>query len=381
MIHFNSKLPHVSTTIFTVMSQLALEHGAINLSQGFPDYDCSPELVELVNKYMKSGCNQYAPMAGIPLLRERIAEKTNSLYGSDYNSETDVTITAGGTQALFTAMAAVVRPGDEVIIFDPSYDSYATTIRLFGGIVKPFELMPPDYKIDWSMVRRLISANTKMIIINSPNNPTGTILTEDDIRELTAITRGTDILILSDEVYEHLVFDGQQHLSIARFPELRERSFICASFGKLFHNTGWKVGYCLAPARLMNEFRKVHQFLVFSVNTPVQHAIAEFLQNKHYYLELNDFYQRKRDVFRELLTGSRFDLLPCQGSYFQLAAYSKISDETDINFCRRITTEFGVAPIPVSAFYTKGTHFGVIRFCFAKKQETLDRAAEKLRKV
>ena len=363
------------------MSQLALEKRAINLSQGFPDFDCSPELIELVNKYMKSGHNQYAPMAGLPSLRERIAEKTNLLYGSEYSFETDVTVTAGGTQALFTAIATTIQPNDEVIIFDPSYDSYAPTIRLFGGIVKPFELSPPDYNIEWAMVRRLVSANTKMIIINSPNNPTGKILTEHDIKELSNIVRGTDILILSDEVYEHLVFDSNTHLSLARYPELRERTFICASFGKLFHSTGWKIGYCLAPARLMNEFRKVHQFLVFSVNTPVQHAVAEFLENKYHYLELGEFYQQKRDSFRQLLLGSKFDLLPCEGSYFQLATYSKISDENDLEFCRRLTSEFGVAAIPVSAFYTKGNPFGVIRFCFAKKQETLEEAAERLRKV
>lgn len=381
MIHFTSKLPHVGTTIFTLMSQLAQDAGAINLSQGFPDFDCPPELVELVSKYMQNGNNQYAPMAGIPLLRERLAEKVNSLYQSDYNPDTEVTITAGGTQALFTAMAAVIQPNDEVIIFDPSYDSYAATIRLLGGIVKPFELTPPDYKIDWMMVRRLISANTRMIIINSPKNPTGTIIDEDDIRELTLITRGTDILILSDEVYEHLVYDGKQHLSMALYPELRERSFICASFGKLFHNTGWKMGYCIAPDKLMNEFRKVHQFLVFSVNTPMQLAIADFLENKDFYLQLDNFYQQKRDLFRSLIKETRFDLLPCEGSYFQTATYEKITDENDVIFSKRLASEFGVAAIPVSAFYTKTTDFRVIRFCFAKKQETLERAVERLIKV
>jgi methionine transaminase len=381
MINFSSKLPHVGTTIFTVMSQLANETQAINLSQGFPDYDCSPELIELVSKYMRSGYNQYAPMAGLMALREQITEKVNSLHNSNYHPETDVTVTAGGTQAIFTALAASIQPNDEVIIFDPAYDSYAPAIRVLGGLVKPFELSPPDYKIDWSLVKRLITSRTRMIIINSPQNPTGTILTEEDVRELITITRGNDILILSDEVYEHLIYDGKQHLSMARVPELRERSFICASFGKLFHNTGWKTGYCLAPSALMKEFRKIHQFLIFSVNTPIQYAIADFLKNKDYYLELSGFYQDKRDYFISLMSNTRFDLLPCQGSYFQTATFSRISNENDVNFTKQLTEEFGVATIPVSAFYTKATDFGVIRFCFAKKQETLEKAVERLVKV
>ena len=381
MINISSKLPQVGTTIFTLMSQLAEETSAINLSQGFPDYECPPELTEKVNFYMKSGRNQYAPMAGLAALRERIADKVNSLHDSGYDPETEITVTAGGTQAIFTALAAIIQPSDEVIIFEPAYDSYAPSVKLLGGLVKPFELSPPDYRIDWSLVKRLITARTKMIIINSPQNPTGTILREDDIRELITITRGSDILLLSDEVYEHLVYDGRQHLSIAGIPELRDRTFICASFGKLFHNTGWKIGYCLAPSALMKEFRKIHQFLVFSVNTPMQHAIADFLQDKEYYLGLSKFYQEKRDYFSSLMAGTRFDLLPCEGSYFQTATFSRISDENDVNFTKRLTQEFGVAAIPASAFYTKGTDFGVIRFCFAKKQETLERAAERLIKV
>jgi methionine aminotransferase len=381
MIQLSSKLPQVGTTIFTVMSQLAHETGAINLSQGFPDYDCPANLVELVNQYMKKGNNQYAPMAGVQLLRERIAEKVNELHQANYHPESEVTVTAGGTQAIFTALAAVINQNDEVIIFEPAYDSYAPAIKVLGGIVKSMELAPPEYKIDWQMVKRLVSAKTRMIIINSPQNPTGTILTEDDIRELISITRGTDILILSDEVYEHLVFDGKKHLSMAGIPELQERSFVCASFGKLFHNTGWKIGYCIAPEKLMKEFRKVHQFLVFSVNTPFQHAIADFLANKNYYLELTNFYQQKRDYFTNLMAQTKFDLLPCYGSYFQTASYSKISEKKDTDFSKYLTQEYRVATIPISAFYNKGTDFGVIRFCFAKKQETLEQAVERLIKV
>ncbi len=381
MIQFTSKLPHIGPSIFSIMSQLAHEHQAINLSQGFPDYSCSPKLIELVNHYMQAGHNQYAPVAGIPKLRERIAEKVSHLHGANYNPDTEVTVTAGGTQAIFTALASVINANDEVIIFEPAYDCYAPIIKAFGGVVKSLELIPPLYKIDWEMVKRLVNVRTKMIIINSPQNPTGTTLTEEDIQALITITKETDILILSDEVYEHLIFDGKQHLSMARFPELRERSFICASFGKLFHNTGWKMGYCLAPEMFMKEFRKIHQFLVFSVNTPIQYAIADFLADKDYYLGLNTFFQEKRDYFAKLMAQTRFQLLPCNGSYFQTAIYSKISQEKDIDFCKRLTIEHGVATIPVSAFYAKNTDFGVIRLCFAKQNETLDRAVERLIKV
>ena len=381
MIPFTSKLPHVGTTIFSVMSQLAAEVNAINLSQGFPDYECSPKLIELVNKYMKKGNNQYAPMPGVLSLRERIAEKENDLHGSHYDPNTEVTITAGGTQAIFTALTAVIKPNDEVIIFEPAYDCYAPTIRLLGGVIKSFELSPPNYSIDWVMVKKLITARTRMIILNSPHNPTGMVLNEDDIKQLISITHSSDLLILSDEVYEHLIFDGHPHLSMARYPELRERSFIIASFGKLFHNTGWKTGYCLAPAWLMAEFRKVHQFMVFSVNTPIQYAISEFLTDKNSYLQLSEFYQQKRDLFIKLMKQTRFDLLPCQGSYFQSVRYSKITRENDVDFAKRLTREFGVASIPVSAFYNKGTDHHVLRFCFAKKQETLENAVNRLLKV
>src|SRR5476651_1744540 len=290
-----SKLPATGITIFTVMSALANEVGAINLSQGFPDFDTSPELIELVNSAMKAGHNQYAPMPGVMSLREQIAHKTEKLYGAVYNPDTEITITGGGTQAIYTAITAVINPNDEVIIFEPAFDCYAPAIKLVGGIVKSLELQPPNYRIDWDMVKRLINSKTRMIILNSPQNPTATILHKEDIDELCALVKNQDILILSDEVYEHLIYDGETHHSMARYPELQQRSFIIASFGKLFHATGWKVGYCLAPAFLMQEFRKVHQFLVFSVNSPMQYAMAEYLKNKRVYTDLPAFFQQKRD--------------------------------------------------------------------------------------
>lgn len=376
-----SKLPDAGTTIFSVMSALSAQYNAINLSQGFPDYECSPELISLVGQYMKKGYNQYAPMPGLLKLRERIADKQLQLHHSAYSPDTEITITAGGTQAIFTALACVIHPGDEVIIFDPAYDSYSPTVTVLGGIVRSLELIPPDYKINWEEVRKLISPRTRMIIINSPNNPTGMILREEDILELISITRMSDILILSDEVYEHLVYDDHQHLSVSRYPELKERSFITASFGKLFHNTGWKVGYCLAPEWLMTEFRKVHQFQVFSVNTPVQYAIADFMNDERNYLELGVFFQAKKNFFVNLLKGTRFDLLTCSGSYFQSVQYSRISDEKDTDLAMRLITEFGVASIPVSAFYHRRSDHHVLRFCFAKKQETLEEAVYRLSKV
>ncbi|WP_276361225.1 methionine aminotransferase [Daejeonella sp. H1SJ63] len=380
-MQLKSKLPGIGTTIFTVMSQLANQYQAINLSQGFPDYECSPELVELVNRYMKAGYNQYAPMAGVPALRERISEKQEKLHGAKYDPQTEITITAGGTQAIFASVACVIRPGDEVIIFEPAYDSYAPSVILFGGIVKSVELSAPLYITDWLEVEKLINEKTRMIILNTPNNPTGKTLTESDMSELIRITRNKDILIISDEVYEHLVYDGRQHLSISRFSELREKSFITASFGKLFHTTGWKVGYCLAPEWLMSEFRKVHQYEVFSVNSAVQFAIADFMKNERNYLEVSDFFQVKKDFFHNLMKETRFDLLPCYGSYFQSVQYSRISNEKDTDLAMRIIKEFGVAGIPVSAFYSKGTDHKVLRFCFAKKQETLEKAVNKLAKV
>ncbi|MBC7757916.1 MAG: aminotransferase class I/II-fold pyridoxal phosphate-dependent enzyme [Phormidesmis sp. FL-bin-119] len=377
-MHLNSKLPDVGTTIFTVMSQLAVQYNAINLSQGFPDYECSPELVELVYKYMLEGHNQYAPMAGLMKLREIIAEKQDLLHRSSYHPDTEITITAGGTQALFTAMACVIQSDDEVIIFEPAYDCYAPTVTLLGGVVKAVELSPPDYKINWPEVRKLVNPKTRMIILNSPNNPTGITLTDEDMAELIALTANSEILIISDEVYEHLIYDGREHLSVCRYPELKERSFITASFGKLLHTTGWKVGYCLAPEWLMKEFRKVHQFQIFSVNTPVQYAIADFLKDQNNYLALSHFFQVKKDFFSNLLVNTRFDLLPCFGSYFQSVQYSRISEEKDTDLAKRLTIEFGVASIPVSAFYSKNTDHRVLRFCFAKKQETLEKAVHRL---
>ncbi|MCX2485850.1 methionine aminotransferase [Pedobacter sp. MR2016-24] len=381
MISTYSKLPGTSTTIFTVMSQLAAEHKAINLSQGFPDYDIDPKLVNLVADAMKDGHNQYAPMTGIPALRELIADKVNHLYGADYNPDTEVTVTAGGTQAIFTALSAYITAGDEVIIFEPAYDSYAPTIKMLGGLVKPYELAPPDYDIDWEMVKKLFTANTKMIILNSPHNPTGAVLRDKDIEALIKLTKDTDILILSDEVYEHLIYDGQQHKSIAMYPELRERAFIVASFGKLLHATGWKTGYCLAPENLMKEFRKVHQFNVFSVNTPMQVGIAHYLKDPAVYMDLAGFFQEKRDLFRSLIGQTKFKLLPCNGSYFQCVTYSHFSDEADTVIAKRLITDYGVASIPVSAFYIRNTDHQVLRFCFAKKQDTLEKAVERLMKL
>ncbi|MDB5118460.1 MAG: 2-keto-4-methylthiobutyrate aminotransferase apoenzyme [Mucilaginibacter sp.] len=373
-----SKLPQVGTTIFTTMSALAAEVGAINLSQGFPDYDCSPELIELVNQAMKDGHNQYAPMAGVKALREQIAYKAEKLYGAKYNPDTEITITAGGTQAIFTAISAVVNPNDEVIVFEPAFDCYAPAIKLMGGVVKSLALEPPDYRIAWDMVKKLVNKRTKLIILNSPHNPTATILHKEDIDELSAIVKNQDILILSDEVYEHLIYDGETHHSMALYPELRQRSFIVASFGKLFHATGWKVGYCLAPDYLMQEFRKVHQFLVFSVNSAMQHGMAQYLKNEDTYLNLPAFFQQKRDHFRKGLEQTRFELLPSYGSYFQSVKYGHLTDESDAAFALRLTKEAKVACIPTSAFYTNGTDHHVLRFCFAKKQETLDDAVNRL---
>ncbi len=380
-MHLKSKLPDIGTTIFTVMSQLASEYKAINLSQGFPDYECSPQLVELVNNYMKAGYNQYAPMAGLHSLRERIAEKQEKLHQAKYNPDTEITITAGGTQALFTSIACVIRPGDEVIIFEPAYDSYTPAVILFGGLVRSVELNAPDYTINWQEVRQMINEKTRMIMINSPNNPTAKTLAEEDMAELISITRDSNILIISDEVYEHLVYDGRKHLSVSHYPELMERSFITASFGKLLHTTGWKLGYCLAPEWLMKEFRKVHQFEIFSVNSAIQHAISDYLLDERNYLEISDFFQNKKDFFYNLMQQTRFDLLPCYGSYFQSVQYSRISDEADTDLAKRIIREYGVASIPVSAFYRKGTDHRVLRFCFAKKHETLEKAVIKLAKI
>ena len=377
----NSKLPNVGTTIFTVMSKLAADHQAINLSQGFPDFSCNPDLVDLVAKYMKAGNNQYAPMAGLMPLREMLAQKTEELYGAKYDPETEITITAGATQAIYTAITAVIREGDEVIVFEPAYDCYQPAIELNGGKTVYLQLKAPNYSIDWEEVKKVMNHRTKMIIVNTPHNPTGSIMTAADMTMLQKLTKDTDIVIISDEVYEHIIFDGHQHQSAARYPHLAERSFIISSFGKTYHTTGWKIGYCVAPQNLMNEFRKVHQFLVFSTNTPVQWALAEFLKQKEQYLELGKFYQKKRDHFISLIKNSRFELTPAAGTYFQLLNFKSISSEKDTDFAIRLTKEFKLASIPISVFYHEEVDEHVLRFCFAKKEETLEAAAAIINKI
>jgi methionine aminotransferase len=376
-----SKLPTVGTTIFTVMSKLAGEHNAINLSQGFPDFNASGELIELVNSNMAKGHNQYAPMPGVMALREAIAEKTEELYSAKYDPETEITVTAGATQAIFTAIAAVVREDDEVIIFEPAYDCYQPAIELNGGKTIYLQLKAPKYNIDWDEVKKVINHRTKMIIINTPHNPTGSIMTASDMAKLEKLTKNTDIVIVSDEVYEHIIFDGQEHQSVTRYPKLAERSFVISSFGKTYHTTGWKMGYCIAPKNLMAEFRKVHQFLVFSCNTPTQYALAEFLKKKSNYIDLGNFYQKKRDYFAKLIEGSKFSFEPASGTYFQLLRYNGITQEKDTDYAIRLVKEAGVASIPISVFYHKPIYNQVLRFCFAKKEETLEKAAEILRKI
>ncbi len=376
-----SKMPGVGTSIFATMSQLATEHQAINLSQGFPDFSISKELIALVNKYMKLGHNQYAPMPGLINLREAIAEKTYKLYSAQYNPEKEITITAGATQAIFTAISAFIKEGDEVIVFEPAYDSYVPAIKLNGGIALSVELHPPDYKIDWSTVRKMINNRTKMIIINSPHNPTGTILTAQDLTQLENLTKDTDIIVLSDEVYEHIIFDNFEHQSVCRFPNLAERSLVVCSFGKTLHATGWKMGYCVAPEILMNEFRKVHQFVVFTCNTPIQYAIAEYIKNGENYLGIGRFFQQKRDFFVNALKQSKFKALPSSGTYFQLLDYSKITKESETDFAIRLTKEYKIGSIPVSVFYHKNVDHKVLRFCFAKSEKTLEKAAEILCKI
>lgn len=379
--HIKSKLPKTGTTIFTIMSALAQEHGAINLSQGFPDFMCDARLITLVEQFMRKGLNQYAPMPGILPLREAIAAKAESLYAAKYHPETEVTVTAGGTEAIYAAITAVVEEGDEVIIFEPAYDCYAPSVELNGGVAIYVELEVPDYVIDWNAVKKLINQRTKMIIINTPHNPSGMVMTAQDMKQLQKLTQNTDIIILSDEVYEHIIFDGLEHQSVMRYPKLAERSFVVFSFGKTYHNTGWKMGYCLAPAELMREFRKAHQFIVFSANTPVQYAFAEMMKDPMHYLGLRTFYEEKRNYFLKLTEGSRFKATPAAGSYFQLLSYKGISNEKDTDFAVRLTKEAGVAAIPTSVFYHHGVDRKMLRFCFAKENETLEKAAERLQKV
>jgi methionine aminotransferase len=368
----------MGTTIFTVMSRLAAECGAVNLSQGFPDFQAEPALFDAMHRHMLAGRNQYAPMAGLPELRQAIADKVAALYGPRYDIETEVTVTAGATQAIFTAIAAFVRPGDEVIVFEPVYDSYVPAIETVGGKAVYAQLKFPDYQPDWEQVAGLISPRTRMIIVNSPHNPTGSVNATVSLKKLANLLRGTDIVILSDEVYEHILFDGEQHASLCGDPELAERSIVVSSFGKTYHITGWKIGYVVAPAALMAEFRKVHQFNVFCVHAPAQLAIAEYMQDARRHLGLAVFYQQKRDFFRDLLAATPFELLPCRGTYFQLARYDRISDRPDREFAEWLTREVGVAVIPISVFYADGRDDRVVRFCFAKQEATLRAAAERL---
>ena len=376
-----SRLPRVGTTIFTVMSKLAADLGAINLSQGFPDFDCDPALVEGVTKHMREGRNQYAPMQGVPALRQAIAAKFQLFHERRYDPESEVTVTSGGTEAIFDAITCVAGRGDEVIVLEPCYDCYVPAVELSGATPVVVSLKLPDYSVDWDALRAAVTPRTRILILNSPHNPTGAILTRADIEQLKALVRGTDIVIVSDEVYEHIIFDGLQHESMARHDELAARSFIIGSFGKTYHVTGWKVGYAVAPAALSAEFRKVHQFVTFATITPVQHAIADMMATPEKLRELGPFYQAKRDLFLRLMEGSRFRPLPCGGSYFQLMDYSAITGEDDSDFAVRLTREHGVASIPTSPFLYASTAPRVLRFCFAKRDETLERAAERLVRV
>ena len=379
-----SKLPKVGTTIFTVMSALAAEKNAVNLGQGFPDFDCDPQLVHAVTEAMQRGLNQYPPMAGVPVLREAVAAKLAALHGGNYDAGSEITITAGATQAIITIILAVVHPGDEVIVLEPCYDSYVPNIELAGGTVVRVPLTPGTFRPDFEKIKAAISPKTRAIIVNSPHNPSATVWSEADMLRLQDILAPTEILLISDEVYEHMVFDaakGQTHQSAARFPGLAARAFIVSSFGKTYHVTGWKVGYVAAPASLTAEFRKVHQFNVFTVNTPVQHGLAAYMANDRPYLDLPAFYQRKRDLFRAGLENTRFKLLPSEGSYFQCVDISDVSDLNEADFCQWLTTEIGVAAIPLSAFYGDGFDQRVVRFCFAKKDATLHMALERLARL
>ena len=360
------------------MSHLALKHNAINLGQGFPDYTMSEELESLVNKAMKEGMNQYAPMSGLPILLERLAEKVFDLYNAHIHPHTDITITPGGTYAIYTALTTVLQPGDEVIVFEPAYDSYVPNIEVNGAVPVIIPLTFPGYAIPWDVVKSSITPRTKMIIINSPHNPTGSVLREDDIIQLRQIVQNTNIFILSDEVYEHLIFDGIRHESILRYPDLLERSFVCFSFGKTYHCTGWKLGYCISSSALMKEFRKIHQYNCFSCHSPSQHAFAVYLKNKNAYLQLGGFMQQKRDYFQQMMAATPFKPLPSYGSYFQCYSYKGFSEEFDKDFSIRLTTDYGVTTIPLSAFYKDEKDNKVIRFCFCKKEETLEKAVERL---
>ncbi len=377
----NHKLPHVGTSIFAVMSAMANQYNAINLAQGFPDFDCSDELKDLVANAMKKGFNQYAPMPGLMALREQIAQKTYELYSAQYHPETEITIVPGATLGIYAAINALIKDNDEVIVLEPAYDSYIPSIELSGGKAIVYEMVYPDYKIDWDQIKKLINIRTKMIILNTPHNPSGSILSAEDMLKLEKLIHNTDVLVLSDEVYEHIIFDGFEHQSVARFPDLAKRSIIVSSFGKTYHTTGWKMGYLLAPENLTDKIRRAYQFMAFAANTPVQHAYADILKRPDLYLSLGAFYQAKRDLFREGLKASRFKLLDCKGSYFQSVAYDQIADLSDVEMANHLTQEKGVAAIPVSAFYLRKTDHRVLRFCFAKTDETLNKALDILCKL
>ncbi|WP_312311396.1 methionine aminotransferase [Empedobacter brevis] len=376
-----SKLPHVSTTIFSVMSQLATEHQAINLAQGFPDFDAAPELINRLNFYSSQNYNQYAPMSGVEKLRVLLSEKYSHLYQSDYDFQNEINITSGASQAIFNVISTLIHPNDEVIIFEPAYDLYQPTVELFGGKIVPIQLTYPDYSIDFTALKQRITNKTKLIIVNNPNNPTGRILAEDDLKQFEQILKDTNCYLLADEVYEHITFDGKPHHSFAILNAVKDKIFIIGSFGKLFHITGWKIGYILAEKELMKEFRKCHQFNTFSTHTPSQYAIADYLEHPEHYLQLNDFFQQKRDFFIHGLKSTSFDVLPCEGTYFISANYAKISDLPDNEFATQLTEQHKVATIPISAFYHNKKDDHVIRFCFAKKDETLLYALDNLNKI
>ena len=371
-----SKLPNVTTSIFTIMSKMASDYNALNLSQGFPNFKSDPFLIELVNKAMEEGYNQYAPMPGYLELREIISNKTTLLHSKKYNPNTEITITAGATQAIFTAIATIINKDDEAIIFTPAYDCYGPAIELFGGITIPVQLKAPFYKPNWEEVEDKITDKTTLVIVNTPHNPSGMIFSEDDMLHLQIQTKKYNLIVISDEVYEHIIFDGLTHYSVAKYPELASRSFIAASFGKTFHNTGWKTGYCLAPENLMNEFKKIHQYNVFSVNSPIQKALSAYLKTPEHYLSLSSFYQQKRDVFLELIKDSKFKIIPSKGTYFQMLDFSDISNESDLLFAERLTKDYKIATIPTSVFNENQEDFKQIRVCFAKTEETLISAAK-----
>ena len=376
-----SKLPGIEQSIFSIMTALAQKHDAINLAQGFPDFNCRPDLIAAFTKYMQEGKNQYAPMPGILPLREKIARKTQKLYGANYDPEKEITITAGATQAIYTIISTIIKEKDEVIIFEPAYDSYIPSILINKGAPKYVQLEPPFYKINWDQVKKLVTSKTRMIILNTPHNPSGTVLTKEDMTQLEKIVTNRDIIILSDEVYEHIVFDGIKHESICRYPELAKRSFIVSSFGKTYHTTGWKLGYVLAPRDLTEEFRRVYSYAMFSALTPAQYAYADILDDEEHYLGLGEFYQKKRDIFLESIEGSKFIPIHCHGAYFQCLDYSAISKEGDRKLAEKLTKDIGVASIPTSVFYHDKLDYKVLRFCFAKSEETLRKAGEKLKSL